>query len=83
MSQCSIVWVLIIYIFSLVLFVVIKRQQVKKAQAFIHEPRVQMSAIGGGTGMENPLYSVDDQEGGEIIYDTADKDELVKRLDQM
>ena len=62
---------------------VIKRRQVKTAQAFIHEPRVQMSAIGGGTGMENPLYSVSDLEGGENIYNTADKDELVKKLDSM
>ena len=42
-----------------------------------------MSAIGGGTGMENPLYSVNDEEGGEVIYNTADKDELVKRLGPM
>lgn len=62
---------------------IIKHQQVKKAQAFIHEPRVQMSALGGGTGMENPLYSADDQEGGEVIYNTADRDELVKRLGPM
>lgn len=62
---------------------VIKRRQVKKAQAFSHEPRVQMSAIGGGTGMENPLYSVNDEEDGENIYNTADKDELVKKLDSM
>ena len=74
---------LIIYIFSLVLFVVIKRQQVKKAQAFIHEPRVQMSSLGGGRGMENPLYSVDNEELGENIYNTADKDDLVKQLDTM
>ena len=67
----------------MVLYVIIKRQQVKKAQAFIYEPRVQMSAIGGGTGMENPLYSVNDEEGGEVIYNTADKDELVKRLGPM
>ena len=83
MSQCFLVCALIIYIFSLVLFVVIKRRQVKNAQAFSHEPRVQMSALGGGTGMENPLYSVDDLEGGDNIYNTADEDELVKKLESM
>ena len=83
MSKCSLVCALIIYIFSLILYVAFKHQQVKKAQAFIHEPRVQMSALGGGRGTENPLYSVNDEEGGEVIYNTADKDELVKRLGSM
>ena len=70
----------ILSFYSLILFVVIKRQQVKKAQAFIHEPRVMMSAIGGGTGVENPLAAVDEDIGEGEIYNTADRDELVKKL---
>ena len=70
----------LLHLYSLVLFVVIKRQQVKKAQAFIHEPRVLMSGLGDRSGVENPLAAVDEDIGEGEIYNTADRDELVKRL---
>lgn len=55
------------------------RRQVLKSNAVLNEPRVQMSGLGDG-GIENPMAGLD-EEGGE--FDTADRDELVKRIGDM
>ena len=39
-----------------------------------------MSGLGVGSGVENPLAGVNEDIGEGEIYNTADKDELVKRL---
>lgn len=53
-------------------------KQIKDKSAY--SERVTMSGLGGG--VENPMSGLDDEEGGGE-FDTADKDELVKKLSSM
>ena len=60
----------------MILYVAIIRARVKKTH-LMNQPKVQMS----GLGIENPMAGFDDEDGTGG-FDTAEQNDLVKKLEE-